>query len=137
MRRRDQAQRDAEIVRLLRLPSRLTNAQIARQVRCSETIVARVKKDAGLTRQTPPLTPEQLARAECLLADGCSRNEVARTLMVSKDQLRRAFPEARWSIEDRVFAENDTGQRAHTSPKLGRSMAGRRPGPTAVEGPAT
>ncbi|QPX62193.1 helix-turn-helix DNA binding domain protein [Mycobacterium phage Indlovu] len=135
MRRRDQNARDAEIRRLAALPSRLTNAQIARQVRCSETIVSRVRREAGLAKVTPPLTAQQLARAECLLADGCSRNEVARTLGVSSHQLRRAFPEARWSTEERVFAENDTGQRARTSPQLHRSKPRGWQSPTAVEGP--
>jgi|SRR5690349_8845768 len=135
MKRRDQEARDAEIVRLAKLF--VPTARIARVVRCSPEIVRRVKKAHGIdqTAHMPPLTTAQLARAETLLADGCSRNEVARTLGCSKDQLRRAFPEARWSIEERRQAEHDTGQRAKNSPQLHRTRPKGWCAPSVVDGP--
>ena len=129
------AARNAEIVRLARL--KVPTKRIARLTGVSTTVVLNVKKEAGIAPdKTPPLTREQLARAETLLADGCSRAEAARTLGVTRDQLRRAFPEAAWSKADRVEAEHATGIRAHTSPVIKRRHAPTYgPAPEAVDGP--
>ncbi|MBV9872058.1 MAG: hypothetical protein JO214_15695 [Frankiaceae bacterium] len=112
--------RNAEIVRLAKL--KVPTKRIARLTGCSTSVVLNVKRANGIEADvTPPLTTEQLARAEVLLADGCSRAETARTLGVSKHQLRHAFPEAAWSTEDRVEAEHATGDRKHTAPVIAHS----------------
>lgn len=111
---RQRAERNAEILRLVKL-GRLSTAQIARQTRVSPAVVARVCREAGIASGKPmPLTTEQLARAECLFADGVSRNEVARTLGCSRAQLSRAFPGQAWTVDEKVEFEHITGLRKHT-----------------------
>jgi DNA invertase Pin-like site-specific DNA recombinase len=120
---RKRAQRDADIETLLRL-GRMTHVQIARRMDVSVKTVERVKRDIGMIRggvratSRPPLTDEQRARAQAMLADGCSQAEVARTLGASRDQIRHAFKGQGWTAEQKTAAEHDTGIRKYTAPKL-------------------
>lgn len=128
---RQRAARDAEIAKLVRLG--WTNVRIARRMEVSERLVSRVRKDAGLEAQRrAPITTEQRARAECLLADGASQAEVARSVGATRDQIRRAFPGHAWTREQMTEGEHATGIRAHTAPVIRRSRRRDQPGPEAV-----
>jgi len=47
-----------------------------------------------------PPTPEQLAHAARLLADGASQRETQRTTGIARETLRKHFPGAGWSYVD-------------------------------------
>jgi DNA-binding CsgD family transcriptional regulator len=118
--------RDRDIIRLARL-GRMTDRQIANRLDVSAKVVQRVRAANGLGRNRHPLTDEQRARAQSLLADGASQAEVARSVGCSKEQIRRAFPGQCWTTEQQVLAAHDTGVRAHTSPVLGARRAAEKP----------
>lgn len=64
--------------------SDLTVPEIAQEFSVSEKTIQYWAKTAGVPRRGPArLTPEILAKAHELVADGASRNEAARTLGVS------------------------------------------------------
>ena len=48
----------------------------------------------------PPPTPEQLAQAADLFADGASQREVQRTTGISRETLRQRFPQNGWSYKE-------------------------------------
>lgn len=116
---RQRALRNAEIRTLLKL-GRMTNQQIANRTDVSVRTVVRIKRDARLTGKGrhQSLTTEQRTRAECLLADGCSLRETARSIGCSDDQLRTAFPGRAWTIDQKVESEQITGLRQRTAPHI-------------------
>lgn len=118
---RQRAKRHADVLTLIKL-GRMTTQQIAYRMDVSTKLVERIKKDAGLTGRDrhSPLTTEQRARAECLLADGCSQVETARSVGCTTAQLRHTFPGRAWSLADKTDHENSTGLRQRTKPQLGR-----------------
>lgn len=85
-------------------------AHIARVVGCATRTVQRWRNREGLSLPTPPtwstsVSPERLARAAEMLADGCPKKEVARTLGMHQDTLTRHFPGTAWTaLESARFA---------------------------------
>lgn len=64
--------------------SDLSVPEIAREFNVSTKTIQYWAKAAGVPLRGPaPITPETLAKAHALVADGASRNEAARTLGVS------------------------------------------------------
>lgn len=75
-----------------------TTPEIADILKCCERTVDRARKRAGLSKpRVPYLTSEELARAELMLADGASAEEVGRTLGRSGRTIRDRFPDMRWT----------------------------------------
>lgn len=73
--------------------------KIADRAGCSPRQVTRDRHALGISQRPPnaPLTDQQLAFAQQLLDDGCSRAEVARTLGVYESTIRRRFPNHKWT----------------------------------------
>ena len=73
--------------------------QIADHIGCSRRVVIRDRRALGILQRPArqALTAGQLATAQALLDDGCSRTEVARTLGVWESTIRRRFPCHAWT----------------------------------------
>lgn len=89
------AARRAQVVELTRAGH--SAAEIAVILGITERRVTSHRSEAGIA-QPPrdPLTADQLARAAELLDDGCSYNEVARTIGCGYSVIRRRFPGRGW-----------------------------------------
>jgi IS30 family transposase len=75
-------------------------AEIAARLNITERSVQRYRRRAGVSLPAGErLTADELARAEQLLDDGCSGNEVARTIGRSDTTIRRHFPGRGWTPE--------------------------------------
>lgn len=63
----------------------------------AEDLIA--KLEARLKPQAPArrVKPEQIEAMRLMVEDGCNQTEIARTLKVSRNSVRRLFPEAAWS----------------------------------------
>lgn len=95
----------------------LSISSIARLVGCSERTVGRVRVKAGIAKpRVPALTVEQVAQAECLLNDGASYAEAARTVGCSPTALQDRFPGRGWDGAQR-------GRHVATLRYLGRVIA--------------
>ena len=71
---------------------------IAEILGITERSVLRHRRAAGLSREPgTPMTADELRRAEALLNDGCSLQEVARTLGRSARTIKRRFPGRAWT----------------------------------------
>jgi DNA-binding CsgD family transcriptional regulator len=70
-------------------------SRIANGLGCSGRTVARIRKELGLSRSANganlPASPERLAMAKQMIGDGCPRNEISRTLGMSRHTLERHF----------------------------------------------
>lgn len=76
----------------------LSVAEVARLTGFHRRTIERARARAGIAGPTPQsMDGQQIARAVQMLADGASYNEVARTLNVSVDQVRRRFPGRGWT----------------------------------------
>ena len=107
----------------------VSTKDIARQLRCSVTVVQNVRRDAGLAPERRVWDDDKLARAREMLDDGAACSEIDRTLGIPRGSTRAKFPGEGWTPADRVMFENDTGQRR--KPEL------RRPSFLDVAKPAT
>lgn len=66
-----------------------------------ENAVRTVRKDLGLTRApNRDGIEERLARAKAMIEDGASHYEVAKTLKMAPETLRRHFPGSQWSPQE-------------------------------------
>jgi len=79
-----------------------TPREIAAALGCSLRTVGRWRSSQGLTPVPPefschPVTPERLAAAAAMVADGAPFREIERTLHMSRDTLVRHFPGAQWT----------------------------------------
>lgn len=82
---------DERIVELTR--AGWTAQQIADALRITSRTVARARVRRGVAKPpTPPLTDDEIQRAELLLDDGASCAEVARTLGRCPGAIRKRFP---------------------------------------------
>lgn len=81
-----------------------TAARIAETLGVSARTVYRLRRKHGFARTDPashaPLTPERLAAASRMIADGCSHREVARTLRMTTTTVARHFPGTAWSHQE-------------------------------------
>jgi len=75
--------------------------QIAKRLGVTDRTVQRDRKATGCLQGEPyePLSAEELERARVLVEDGCSRQEVARTIGRSAHAIRRHVPESGWTRE--------------------------------------
>jgi DNA-binding CsgD family transcriptional regulator len=93
--------RRAEVVRLT--GAGWSAHQIGQLLGITDRSVLRHRVAAGVAQPpVPPVTVEELARADALLADGCSYAEVARTLGRSTSPFRRSFPGRGWTTEQAI-----------------------------------
>lgn len=76
-------------------------AEIARRLHCNAATVWRVSRALGLPARNARLDAGQLAAIRDRLADGWSHAEIARTLKVDPDTIRRHFPGTAWSMAER------------------------------------
>jgi DNA invertase Pin-like site-specific DNA recombinase len=75
-------------------------ADIAARLKISKRSVMRYRHRAGVSQPPlPPLTAEQVARAQQLLDDGCSIAETARTIGCSETAIARRYPGRGWTRE--------------------------------------
>ena len=51
-----------------------------------------------VTKRNAPVSPERLAQAGRLFADGASQREVQRTTGIGRGQLRKYFPRKGWTF---------------------------------------
>lgn len=80
---------------------RVSTPTQARRLGVTTETILRVKRELGINRPpTQPYPQEYHIRAEQLLDDGASYNEVARTLGTSSRWPARHFPGRGWSQED-------------------------------------
>lgn len=81
-----------------------TAARIADELGVSARTVYRLRRRYGFARtdtgRHAPLSPERLAVASEMIADGCSHCEVARSLGMQTATLRRHFPGTGWSKQE-------------------------------------
>ena len=79
----------------------LTQPEIAKRLDVNVRTVSRHLKAQGLTTPAPTqafrVTPEFLARAEALFADGLPQTEVARTLKCTTQTIARHLPGRAWT----------------------------------------
>ena len=52
------------------------------------------------TRRKSPATPEQIAHAAKLFADGASQREITRTTGLARETLRKNFPGQGWTYRE-------------------------------------
>lgn len=76
-------------------------AQIGQRLGITDRSVLRHRAKAGvsLTGPATPLSADELEWVRELLADGCSRNEAARTVGRATSTIARYFPDSGWSRE--------------------------------------
>jgi DNA-binding CsgD family transcriptional regulator len=97
---RQQARRE-EVARLTHLG--LSCQQIAAAMHVTARTVHRDRAAVGITEQPyQPFTEAEYRRAEQLLDEGCSYNEVARTLGRNPRCIRRHFPGRGWTSAQRA-----------------------------------
>lgn len=78
-------------------------ADIAAILRITERTVQRYRVRTGCAQpKRPPLTPEELARVEQLLNDGCSIAEAARTIGRAQTNLQQRFRGRGWTRQQRA-----------------------------------
>jgi transposase-like protein len=80
----------------------MTARDIAAELGCNIRTVIRWRTTQGFSRPMPafachPITPERLAAAAAMVADGASFREIERTLHVAQKTLVRHFPGAQWT----------------------------------------
>lgn len=115
----DQRERDELIVKLAR--QNVSTPNICSQLRTNAKTVQRVLREAGLSRRRVTWTPERIAQAQALLADGAHYSEVDRTLRIAIGSTASKFPgQSKMSMQDLIDLQNDTGERAHFKPSLRR-----------------
>ena len=114
-----------------------TTAQIASIVGCSTRTVQRVRAEHGLSVATNewishPITPERLEAIASYVAERAPTAFIMRQLHVNGATLRRYFPEASWTLEERREASSMLQQlrklpntldgiRAHHQVQFGRA----------------
>jgi AraC-like DNA-binding protein len=77
-----------------------TAAQIAEVLGCSSRHVVRIRSELGISRPVPRwLTPAEVEHAEQLLADGCSVQEIERSLDRKPGSLQRRFRGRGWTVK--------------------------------------
>lgn len=88
--------------RVLALTRRGQSARtIANTLGTTRRTINRDRHALGITKEPPKATtPEQWARADVLIADGCSISEVARTIGVSWGVVKDRYPDAGWSARE-------------------------------------
>lgn len=107
---RQRETRDAEIVKLAKLG--YTNQRIGWRMGLSADTVSRIRRKHDLGTPRRQVTPDQLAQAEQLAADGVAHKEIERTLGWSHGTFRNHFPDVpAWTAEERTAYENDAGLR--------------------------
>ncbi len=75
-------------------------AAIAVDLGCTERTVTRIRKRLGIAKpHSRWLTPDEIEHAERLLADGCSINEVERTMGRAPGSLHRRFRGRGWTLQ--------------------------------------
>lgn len=76
----------------------LSVAEVARLTGFHRRTIERARARAGIAGPTPAsMGPEEIERAEQMLADGASYREVARTIGVCWTTVRRHFPGRGWT----------------------------------------
>lgn len=90
------AERNERIARMTQ--QGMSAKQIGIELRITARTVVRVRRAQGVALPAPkPLTAEEIRRANELLDDGYSLNEVARTIGRCIDSVRHHFPGRGWS----------------------------------------
>lgn len=90
------ARRREQVIELTR--AGVSARDIATRLRITERTVQRIRARAGISQgAATPLTADELAQAAAMFADGCSREEVARTIGRSTGAMKRHFPDQAWT----------------------------------------